>query len=135
MVELIKILYLEDQEEMIAGMEPFYDDSEFQVQFSSYENFDQLKNLIIEFCPQAIISDDDIGGKTYAKEIFEAVDAARRAKKKKIVLVGCSAFVNAKGMEPDYKRIGFDRFFDNDGSWKDLEEISKYIRKAINLQP
>jgi len=104
MAEPIKILYLEDQQDMIDGMEPYYEDSEFQVQFSKYENFDQLKNLVIEFCPRAIISDDDINGKVYPKQIFEAVDAARREKKKKIVLVGCSAFVDAAGMEPHYKK-------------------------------
>lgn len=126
-----KILYLEDQQDMKDGIEPHFELTEFSIEFSNFKSQEKLKEKIIQMCPLAVIADDDLGGQSYTDEIANAVKDARLEKNSKILLVGCSAYANAKGIEPEYKKIGFDRFFDNEGLPEQLDEIINYIRKNV----
>ncbi|SMH72596.1 hypothetical protein [Candidatus Nitrosotalea okcheonensis] len=123
----IVVVYIEDQDEMIMGATSFFSTTEFKIVF--IKNIEGLDDAIMNNSPKIVISDDDINGKKYATDIAEIVSSHRKFKK--IILIGCSAYANAPGLEKEYQKVGFDRFFDNDGSEEHMNIIVEYMREQL----
>lgn len=128
-MDKIPLVFIEDQDEMIMNLTSFFSSTEFKVIF--IKKVEDLDDAILNHSPKIIISDDDINGKSYGSDIAEIVRKHRIFKK--IILIGCSAYANAPGLEREYQKIGFDRFFDNDGSDDQLNKIVEYIREQIKF--
>lgn len=121
----INVVYVEDQSSMQIGIKSFFDETEFNIIFITNPLTD-LAPAIIAHTPLIVISDDDIGGRNFADDIVRIVKQSDSGKK--ITLIGCSAYADARGIEKKYKSLGFDRFFDNDGTNECLDAILNYMR-------
>lgn len=141
MAKIIKVVYLDDQQDMRDGLKSFFETApDFDVKFVGDNNMIEggILNLqlfeseIASHKSDAVIVDNDIGGKQYDLDIVGIIKNMRTKEKRQIVLVGCSAYADASGFEPEMKKKGFDRFFDNIGSDDHLCIICDYIRKQMS---
>lgn len=124
-----KILYIEDSDIMIDGLRDYFTTTEFEVKF--VKDIPNFKKVIVSFSPRVIIADNDIGGRQYDIDVVQTTVEMRR-KGLKIKLIGCTALGSTANMRRDQMRVGFDEFFDNDGSAEHLDAILEYIRKIID---
>lgn|SRR5574337_2035013 len=127
----IRVSYLDDQESMRNGLASFFNNvDDFDVKF--VDHIERLEKSILDNRSEVVIADNDLGGSQYDEEIVALVKRMEKQIQSKIILIGCTALEVAQSYGKVMIKLGYDQFFDNDGSDEELNIICNYVRSRIN---